>query len=62
MISFVIKAALMDRIDKYVMGESEKLPSSARTVTESRPGCMECPFFSKVAACRFRENCSRFAN
>ncbi|KAK7585867.1 hypothetical protein V9T40_000046 [Parthenolecanium corni] len=50
---------LLNRIEMYVLGETENLPSSARTATETQPGCEPCPFFSKVAACRFRDACSR---
>jgi hypothetical protein len=53
------QAELLERIEQYVTGESDRLPSSARTVTETQPGFEECPFFSKVAACRFRDDCSR---
>lgn len=53
------KAELLNRIEMYVLGETENLPSSARSVIETQPGCEPCPFFSKVAACRFRDACSR---
>ncbi|XP_065218398.1 U2 small nuclear ribonucleoprotein auxiliary factor 35 kDa subunit-related protein 2 isoform X1 [Planococcus citri] len=53
------QAILMDRIEKYVTGDYETLPSSALTFSETQPGAQECPFFSKVAACRFRDSCSR---
>lgn len=58
-ILLLFKAELFKRIEKYISGECERLPSSARTIFETQPGYQECPFFSKVAACRFRDNCSR---
>ncbi|XP_050442445.1 U2 small nuclear ribonucleoprotein auxiliary factor 35 kDa subunit-related protein 2 [Adelges cooleyi] len=48
----------MEEIEMYMNGLGP-IPESIKTGTNTRPDQPLCPFFSKVAACRFRDNCSR---
>ncbi|KAL1124122.1 hypothetical protein AAG570_001892, partial [Ranatra chinensis] len=51
---------LLRLIDDYIAGGSSDLPSAAREgQAETQPGRPDCPFFSKMAACRFGDECSR---
>ncbi|XP_050538952.1 U2 small nuclear ribonucleoprotein auxiliary factor 35 kDa subunit-related protein 2 [Daktulosphaira vitifoliae] len=53
-----INRKFMEEIEMYISGLGP-LPSSLETYSNTRPDQPLCPFFSKVAACRFRDNCSR---
>lgn len=51
-------AKFIEEIEMYI-NNLGPLPESINVSTSTRPDQPLCPFFSKVAACRFRENCSR---
>ncbi|XP_025420214.1 U2 small nuclear ribonucleoprotein auxiliary factor 35 kDa subunit-related protein 2 [Sipha flava] len=53
-----INAKFIEKIEMYINGIGP-LPESLNVSTNTRPDQPLCPFFSKVAACRFRDNCSR---
>lgn len=53
-----INAKFIEEIEMYINGLGP-LPESINVNTSTRPDQIPCPFFSKVAACRFRDNCSR---
>lgn len=53
-----VNAKFMEQIELYINGFGP-LPESINISTSTRPDEPLCPFFSKVAACRFRDNCSR---
>lgn len=53
-----INAKFIEDIEIYINGLGP-LPEFLKVNTSTRPGQPLCPFFSKVAACRFRDNCSR---
>lgn len=53
-----INAKFIEEIEMYINGIGP-LPESVNVNTNTRPDQPLCPFFSKVAACRFRDNCSR---
>lgn len=53
-----LNARFIEEIEMYINGLGP-LPKSLDVNTSTRPDQPLCPFFSKVAACRFRENCSR---
>lgn len=53
-----INAKFIEEIDMYINGLGP-MPESINVNTSTRPNQPLCPFFSKVAACRFRDNCSR---
>lgn len=53
-----INAKFIEDIDMYINGYGP-MPESLNVNTNTRPDQPLCPFFSKVAACRFRDNCSR---
>lgn len=53
-----INAKFIEEIEMYINGIGP-LPESVNVNTNTRPDQPPCPFFSKVAACRFRDNCSR---
>lgn len=53
-----LNAKFIEEIEMYINGLGP-LPESLNTNTNTRPDQPICPFFSKVAACRFRDNCSR---
>uniref|UniRef100_A0A8D8SF98 U2 small nuclear ribonucleoprotein auxiliary factor 35 kDa subunit-related protein 1 n=1 Tax=Cacopsylla melanoneura TaxID=428564 RepID=A0A8D8SF98_9HEMI len=47
------------RVEDFISGVSGELPEGFRTNVETRPDKELCPFFVKVGACRFFDNCSR---
>ncbi|XP_024947015.1 U2 small nuclear ribonucleoprotein auxiliary factor 35 kDa subunit-related protein 1 isoform X3 [Cephus cinctus] len=49
---------LQRQIDDYI-DNGTKTPEALRAVTESQPGKELCPFFTKTAACRYGDTCSR---
>lgn len=51
-------AKFIEQIEMYINGLGP-LPESINVNTSTRPDQPICPFFTKVAACRFRDNCSR---
>lgn len=53
-----MNAKFIEDIDMYINGLGP-MPESINVNTSTRPDQPLCPFFSKVAACRFRDNCSR---
>lgn len=53
-----INAKFIEKIEMYINGIGP-LPESLNVCRNTRPDQPLCPFFSKVAACRFRDNCSR---
>lgn len=53
-----MNAKFIEEIDLYIDGFGP-MPESINVNTSTRPDQPLCPFFSKVAACRFRDNCSR---
>lgn len=53
-----INAKFIEEIELYINGLGP-LPESININTSTRPDQPLCPFFTKVAACRFRDNCSR---
>jgi len=53
-----INSKFIEEIEMYINGLGP-LPESINVNTNTRPDQPLCPFFSKVAACRFRDNCSR---
>lgn len=53
-----INAKFIEQIEMYI-NNLGPLPESINVGTSTRPDQPLCPFFSKVAACRFRDNCSR---
>lgn len=53
-----INSKFIEDIEMYINGLGP-LPKSINVNTSTRPDQPLCPFFSKVAACRFRDNCSR---
>jgi len=53
-----INAKFIEEIEMYI-NNLGPLPESINVSTSTRPDQPLCPFFSKVAACRFRDNCSR---
>lgn len=53
-----LNAKFIEEVEMYINGLGP-LPESLNTNTNTRPDQPICPFFSKVAACRFRDNCSR---
>lgn len=53
-----INAKFIEEIEMYINGLGP-LPESIDINSSTRPDQPLCPFFSKVAACRFRDNCSR---
>lgn len=53
-----INAKFIEEIEMYINGLGP-LPECINVNTSTRPDQPLCPFFSKVAACRFRDNCSR---
>lgn len=53
-----INAKFIEEIEMYI-NNLGPLPDSINVSTSTRPDQPLCPFFSKVAACRFRDNCSR---
>jgi len=53
-----MNAKFIEQIEMYISGLGP-LPETMNVNTCTRPDQPLCPFFSKVAACRFRDNCSR---
>lgn len=53
-----MNAKFIEEIEMYINGLGP-LPESINVNTSTRPDQPLCPFFGKVAACRFRDNCSR---
>lgn len=53
-----LNAKFIEEVEMYINGLGP-LPESLNINTNTRPDQPICPFFSKVAACRFRDNCSR---
>lgn len=53
-----MNAKFIEEVEMYINGLGP-LPKSLDVNISTRPDQPLCPFFSKVAACRFRENCSR---
>lgn len=53
-----MNAKFIEEIEMYINGFGP-LPESLNVSTSTRPDQPLCPFFTKVAACRFRDNCSR---
>lgn len=51
-------AKFIEDVEMYINGLGP-LPESINVASSTRPDQPLCPFFSKVAACRFRDNCSR---
>ncbi|XP_015112431.1 U2 small nuclear ribonucleoprotein auxiliary factor 35 kDa subunit-related protein 1 [Diachasma alloeum] len=49
---------LKKAIDSYI-DEGTKTPESLRAVMDSKPGKELCPFFTKTAACKYGDSCSR---
>lgn len=53
-----MNAKFIEEIEMYINGHGP-MPKSINVSTSTRPDQPLCPFFTKVAACRFRDNCSR---
>ncbi|CAB0020036.1 unnamed protein product, partial [Nesidiocoris tenuis] len=49
---------LMEEMDSFIEGSGAK-PQSLYTSLATNPDKEPCPFYSKVGACRFKNNCSR---
>lgn len=49
----------MSNLEKFLNGDSTKLPEELAVLYETRPECDLCPFFMKTACCRFGDECSR---
>ncbi|KAL1458175.1 hypothetical protein WDU94_008344 [Cyamophila willieti] len=53
------EAEFKSRVEDFIAGVSDELPEAFRANIETRPDKELCPFFAKVGACRFFDNCSR---
>ncbi|XP_045764596.1 U2 small nuclear ribonucleoprotein auxiliary factor 35 kDa subunit-related protein 2 [Maniola jurtina] len=49
----------MFNLEKFLSGDTTKLPEELAVLYETRPDCDVCPFFMKTACCRFGDECSR---
>ncbi|XP_023954722.2 U2 small nuclear ribonucleoprotein auxiliary factor 35 kDa subunit-related protein 2 [Bicyclus anynana] len=49
----------MNNLEKFINGDSSKLPEELAVLYETKPECDVCPFFVKTGCCRFGDECSR---